>query len=333
MPETVEGDRVIVSGTSASCFFPRTEQETSFIREFDGRGPAGPFDLGGSVYGRRLQFIGPGECRGVVLGRGDLLLDASRPGERQRFLGSVSANGGIEVKVPPLPVRDTVSGDVRQASVIVRGDVVGDTVQLRNTVVVGNVHGSNVRLTNCVIFGAVVASEQLTVQASTLLYYHCRSVTFEGPCLMLHAMGESARPPVFAPWEDPSGEVFAADVRYYPPIRGQEGGDLGNRPWKRTDGATMSRLFPNADWVTVETVRHGDQAKPASRTALTIAGRALNLVALQLSTSQMVTMLKIGFEFDHYTPRAQREAIAKLKSLATEEEFWVFSSVLEPKES
>jgi len=333
MPETVEGDRIIVAGASKSCFFPRTEQETSFIREFDGRSPAGPFDLGGSVYGRQLRFNGPGECRGAVLGRGDLVIDVSRPGERQRFLSSVSANGGIEVKAPTLPIRETVSGDVRNASVIIRGDVVGDAVHLRNTVVVGNVHGSNVRLTNCVIFGAVVASERLTLQATTLLYYHCRTATFEGPCMMLHAMGESAGPPVFSPWEDPTGELFPADVRYYPPVRGQEGGDLCNRPWKRPEGATLSKLFPHADWVTVETMGHGPKGKPASRTALTIAGRALNLVALQISTSQMVAMLKLSFEFDHYTPRAQREAIAKIKALATEEEFWVFSSVLEPSEA
>ncbi len=332
MPETVEGDRIIVNGASDACFFPRLERETSYIREFDGRSSAGPFALTGSIYGRRLHFRGSGVCGGVVVGRGDLVLDVSKRGERQRFLGSISTNGGIEVLAPPLPIRETVSGNVRNASLLVRGDVVGDSVHLRNAVVVGNVHGTNVRLTNCVVFGAAVASEQLTIQSSAILYYHCRTLNFEGPCAMLHAMGESAVRPVFAPWEDPAGEIFMADVRYYPAVRSQEGGQLGNRPWERGEGSVLSRLVPQADWVTVDTGTASGAGRIASRTVLTIAGRALNLAALQIATSQIVTMLKTSFEFDHYAPADQREAIARIRSMATDEEFWVFSSLLAPLE-
>lgn len=333
MAETIEGDRIIVTGSSSACFFPRLEKETNFIREFDGRAASGPFQIRGSVYGRQLQFRGSGECYGVVVGRGDLLLDASRAGERQRMLGPITANGAVTMKAPQLRIQETCIGDVQKASVIVRGDVVGDQVSLSNAVVLGNVHGTNIRLTNCIVIGAAIASEQVTVQASTILYYHCRQITFEGPCMMLHAMGESAAPPVFAPYEDAQGQIMPCDVRYYPAVRTNEGKHLGNRSWERPEGARSSLLVPHADWVTVNTEsdRRGADGQPvrSRRTVLTIAGRALNLAALQIATSQLTSMLKICFEFDHYSPRAQREALDKIRAAATDEELWVFSTVLE----
>lgn len=336
MAETIEGDRIIVTGSSDACFFPRLERETNYIREFDGRSAKGPFAIRGSIYGRQLQFRGAGECRGVTVGRGDLMIDVSRPGEVQRFLGPITANGSLTVKSPGLPLQRTTIGDVRNASALIRGDVVGDHVSLSNTVIVGNVHATNIRLNNCIVFGAVIASEQVTLQASTVLYYHCRHMVFEGPCMMLHAMGESATPPVFAPYEDTVGGIFPCDVRYYPAVRTQEGKQLGNRIWERPKGATTSMLVPHADWIAVNTEAerkdHDGRQVQSMRTVLTIAGRALNLAALQLAASQLTSMLKICFEFDHYAPRAQRDALESIRANATEEEFWVFSSLLHPAE-
>jgi hypothetical protein len=336
MAETTEGDRIIVTGSSSSCFFPRLEKEVNYIREFDGRASTGPFLIRGSVYGREIQFRGSGDCFGVVVGRGDLLLDASRPGERQRMLGPITANGAVTMNSPPVALQETCIAEVKAASFIVRGDVVGDHVSLSNAVVLGNVHGTNVRLTNCIVFGAAVASEQVSVQASTILYYNCRHIAFEGPCMMLHAMGESAAPPVFAPFEDARGQIFPCDVRYYPATRTNESKSLGNRNWERPAGTRGSLLVPHADWITVNTetdrVGAGGQPTRSKRTVLTIAGRALNLAALQVATSQLTGMLKICFEFDHYSPRAQREALESIRASATEEELWVFSTVLQPLE-
>ena len=282
MSETLEGERYTVTGLSRACFFPRTEIETSFRREFDGRTPIGPYDLHGSVYGRALEFHGAGCCRGLVVSRGDLIIDVSRKGEIARFLGAVSASGAVVVKAPRVSVRDSLCGDIRRASVLVRGDVIGDQVDLSNTIVVGNVHGTNIRLTNCIVFGSAVATERVTLQASTVLYYHCREIQFSGPCMMLNGMGESASLPIFAPLEDSSGEIFLCDMRYYPVVRAQEGRSLANRPWDRPANADLSRLYPSADWITVATEPDGEHAERlgvGSRVFLTIAGRAQSLVA------------------------------------------------------
>lgn len=333
MPEIVEGDRLRVSGRSDACFFPRTERETNFVREFDGRASDGPFFLGSSVYGRSLRFIGSGECHGIVVGRGDLRIDVSQPGERQRFRGGIATNGSVDVVAPRAGVRGSLIGDVKRASLLVRGDVVGDNVHLRNSVIVGNVHGSNVFLSNCIVFGAAVASEQLTLSASACLYYHTRLLTFEGPCLMIQAMGDSAARPVFAPLEDEAGEIWPSEVLYYPMIRRDEGHPLGNRPWAPSKSAPGARLYPKADWVTVgtEVESHTADARPVAsdRTILSIAGRALNLGALQIGVEQMASLLKISFEFDHYSDQGRREAMARVRAVTTADEFWVFASLLE----
>jgi hypothetical protein len=336
VPETLEGERYTVTGTSRACFFPRTEAETNFCREFDGRTPAGPFDLHGSIYGRSLEFRGSGCCRGLVVSRGDLRIELSRKGEQARFLGTLSATGAVTVRVPHLPFRDGLCGDIRKASVLIRGDVVGDQVDLANAVIVGNVHATNVRLRGCVVFGSVVATEKITLEASTILYYHARSIQFAGPCMMLHAMGESASMPIFAALEDFGGEVLPCDMRYYPVVRSQERGGLSNRPWERPPDSNASRLYPWADWIGVATEAGGDAAEQlgiGSRTVLTIAGRALNLASLQLATSQLTGMLRISFEFDHYSPANQRASLDKIAAIATEDERWVFTSLLSPLES
>jgi hypothetical protein len=329
MPEQIEGDRIVVRGSSDACFFPRTERETSFIREFDGRSDAGPFLMGGSIYGRDLKFRGSGRCRGIVVGRGSLQIDAANPGESQMFCSPISATGSVSVQSPALSLRESLCGDVRRASVMIRGDVVGSSVDLWNTVVLGNVHGTDVRLTNSIVYGSVVASESAMVRASTLMYYHAARVTFEGPCMMLHAMGESSERPVFAPFEDVTGEIFPADVRYYPALRAN--GSLSNRCWEG-DLLPMSRLIPGADWVTVNTEleasAHSGVRALARRTILTIAGRVLNIAALRVSTDQMAALMKLAFEFDHYNPRARRDALAELRNLANHEEALVFLPLL-----
>jgi hypothetical protein len=333
LPEVVEGDRIRVTGRSDTCFFPRTERETNYSRDFDGRTSDGPFLLGSSVYGRSLRFTGPGECHGIVVGRGDVRIDVSRLGERQRFRGGLSTNGSIDVAAPRTGLRDSLVGDIRNASLLVRGDVVGDDIHLRNTIVVGNVQGSNVFLSSCVVFGAAVASEQLTLSASSCLYYHSRLLTFEGPCLMLQAMGDSAVRPSFVPLEDGEGEAWTSEVLYYPVIRRDEGHPLGNRPWAPSASARMAKLYPAADWVTVATEAEGrtPDAAPvtADRTILTIAGRALNLGALQIGVEQMAALLKISFEFDHYSDRGRREAMARVRAVTTDDEYWVFANALE----
>ncbi len=336
MPELLEGECFTVTGASRACFFPRTELETSYTREFDGRTPEGSYDLFGSVYGRSLRFLGSGCCRGLVVSRGDLIIDVSRSGEQTRFLGSLSANGAIVVKTPTAAMHQTLCADIKRASLLVRGDVVGDQIDLSNAIIVGNLHATNIRLTNCVVFGSVIATERILLHASSVLYYHSREIQFAGPCMMINAMGESASMPMFAPYEDAKGNIFPPDVRYYPVVRAQEGKSLTNRPWSREPSATASRLFPAADWIPVATESIGAKSGELGigiRTVLTIAGRALNLASLQLATGQLTSMLRIAFEFDHYSPKHQREALERIAAISTEDERWVFSSLLCPLEA
>jgi hypothetical protein len=324
MPESREGDRVRFSGRSEAGFFPTTEQAIALSREFDGRRE--PFEVGGAVYGRSLFFIGSGLVEGIVCAREDVVLDARPGSERLVFRGGIVSRSAVVCAGLPTAIRDGVCGDVRNAIAIIRGDVVAPQVLLRNVVIVGNVHATSVRLENSVVVGAIVAKDQVTASASVLLQYHARAATFEGPCMFIHASGESLQRPVFAPYEDGAGEILPFDGRFYPALRGDASGRIANRPWDRAahDG---SRLFETIDWIDVP-VRFGEDADDhaagsASSTVLTIASRAMNLLVLKRHIERIAAWIRICFEFDHYGSAARREAVAQLRASCTPDELWI----------
>ena len=317
MTTRIDGDQVFVTGTVRASIFPKVESETAYAIEFDGRGEAGggAFDIQGSIYGRQLRFRGSGIGRSCVVGRGELVLDL-RAGGVQRFLGGLTANGNIEVLSDPTALRDSLVADIERTRVLVRGDVVGEVVYLRDTVVFGNIQAKRVVLERCIVVGAVVAREDLIIRASTVLYYHASRISFEGPCMCLHAMGESVERPVFSAMEDAGGTVYEPSVLYYPVIRRRAETSLSNRPWQSVPpGTATGRLHPPSDWVRVG-IEQPDPAavlrnrpdepktKRSERWVLSIAGRAMNFGMLSLDIQTVGRMLQTAFEFDHYIDEA-----------------------------
>lgn len=338
MPEVVVGDRIVVSGYSPGSHFPRTEAMIPYLWEAWATKDHGPYAIAGSVYGRQLRFTGPGAVSGTVLGRGDVTLNAGGKG-LQRFLSGVAANGNIGTEPSKSGLRDSLVGDIRRASYVIRGDVLANNILLENAIVFGNVHGLNVTLQHCVVVGAAVAKEQLRLVGSTVLYYHCRDVQFEGPCALMHAMGESVSRPRFLPYEDAVGEVWSDDVRYYPMLRAEGDRALSNRPWSvgqaQYDGA---KLYPEHDWVAmpVSEVHHRPvQGKmqavevPSERYVLSLGRRMLNLQALGATLTDIYTLLKSGLEFGHYAPAVQHRTYELWRSLATPDELWILQQATE----
>lgn len=336
MTTRIDGDRVFVTGVVRASIFPKVEAETAYTIECDGSADAGSgsFDIHGSIYGRQLRFRGPGTSRSCVVGRGELVLDL-RGGGVQRFLGGLSASGNIEVLVAPTALRDSVAGDIARARLLVRGDVVGEVVFLRDAVVFGNIQGRRVVLERCIVVGAVVAREDLVIRGSTVLYYHASRVSFEGPCMCLHAMGESIERPVFGALEDVDGTVYESSVLYYPVIRRRADSALSNRPWHGTQpGVATGRLHPPSDWVRVgieqpdpaaELRNRPDEPKirRSDRWVLSIAGRAMNFGILSLDIQAVGRMLQTAFEYDHYVAEAKAEARRWIESHCTRDEQWL----------
>lgn len=311
MGEQVQGDRVVVSGASAGSHFPRLQAEMEFNWEANGLGADGPFDIQGSVYGKSLRFHGPGTVRGTVLGRGDVTLETGT-GQCQRFLAGLATSGNLVSTEWSAALRETTVGDVRRARCVVRGDVMAENVVLDGAVVFGNIEGTRVRLSHTLVLGSVVARESLTVRASTVFAYNAGTVSFEGPCSLVHAMGESRNLPVMAPYQDLSGALVEASVELYPLVRGK--GSLFNRAVEPTPEAHLSL---DTDWVRV-TRQDGQGAY-----VLSIMGRALNLRAYGKAIEEIYTLLRTALEYGHYSPRDQARTRERWAGIATEEELWV----------
>lgn len=308
MSERQDGDRIIVTGYSAGCHFPRTQAMSQFRFEADGLSPEGPFAIEGSIYGRDLRFRGPGAVNGPVLGRGDIAMQ-NQSDKPQRFLGGLHANGNIVCQSRAVPLEQSLSGDIKQARFVIVGDVIGEHVLLEDTLVFGSVRGRSVRLKSCIVFGYVVASERAVISASTVLAFDARELRLEGPCLFLHALGACDAAPELADFVDGSGKSWPVDLRYYPALRG-DGGGLSNRPWAPpTSGHASARLVA-ADFVRVDAEKvlreHQGAAvveRPVAvqRYVFTVAGRALNFARLVEPLQRLTWMLKTALEFSHYS--------------------------------
>ena len=329
MPERRDGNRVVVTGYSGGSHFPRTEADTIYEFEADGTSSDGPFRIAGSVYGRNIRFRGPGVVKGTVLGRGDITLHNHSTGT-QRFLSGLSVNGNLVAEGRGAGLQDSLVGGLDNADYVFRGDVLGEGISLENAVVLGNVDGTNVTLVNCLVLGAAIAKENLTVRSSTVLCYNSINVTFEGPCTMVHAMGESATAPVEAPYQDGAGAIWDPDIRYYPAFHGRGNIGLMNQPWAEPGAAFQgAKLFLDTDWVKIQVEKRQETDGPTSassqirheeRYVLSISGRALNFNSLEQQIKGLYLMLSTGLEFDHYHPDTRSEVVESWESVCTAEE-------------
>jgi len=304
MTERIDGDRVIVSGVSQGAHFPRTREHMMYRWSADGRGPEGPFQISGPVFGRSLQFLGPGAVGGPVCGAGDVHLQNHTDG-MQRFLGGISATGSVKVASRGGDLQETLVGDLQSADVVLRGEVIADQVWLENTIVFGNVHARRITVIGCVVFGALVADEVLSVVASSVLHYHAPSVRFGGPCMMLNAMGESTKRPMLGHWRDGAGTVHHGEICLYPACRDSDEAPLTRRPWE-IDDPERGRLYLEHDWVTVP-AQVGDDGAEQSLVVLSIGGRALDFRSLRESLGAIRLMLRTGLEYEHYNPATRAE--------------------------
>ena len=336
MTERVDGDRITITGYSGGSHFPREQKQMNYNWEADGTSSEGPFQIDGSVYGRSMRFIGEGTVTGSILGRGDVRLENHTDG-KQRFMSGLSVNGNLVAKSRGAALQESLAGDLNKADYVLRGDVLATNVVLENAIIFGNIEANRIHVTSCIVFGALIAKEKLTVTASTLLYYHAPEVVFEGPCMMVNAMGESNEPPVFATYEDGGGSLWDADLRFYPAVRPERGTEMiMNRPWTHPAGRyDAAKLYPETDWVRVDVapIESDDpNAATEERHVLTISGRALNFKELEEHLDDIFSLLKSGLEFEHYHPNTQQEVRRIWDEICTDEEKLIMNTVNAPFE-
>ena len=309
MPERKDGDKTIVTGYSGGSHFPRTEAETELFWEADGTSKDGPFTIEGSIYGRLLKFIGPGEVGGVVVGRGDITLK-NHGDKLQRFLRGMTAQGSITVASNPRKLENTLMGGLNNTRYVIRGDITAnDKIILEDTIVFGSVRAKKIELRQCIVIGTLGDSntESIDIMASSILHYHAKEVTFRGPCTFLDATGVSLYKPICQPHH--IGQTkYPSDLRYYPVFRNKTAFTLGNQNW--TEQSTwskeyiQSKITPKSDFKQLNSkaspVAHS-KARDSSFYALSLGGRILDFRPVEQSIKVFRKMLQEGLEFEHYT--------------------------------
>jgi len=322
-----EGSNIVVDGSIAGSLFPKNEKDIIFPVLIDGSKSAEPILIEGSVYGRSIEVRGGVTVDGPVVSRGDAKLLPSN--KRIRLNGGITVNGVLNGASAFKNNEISLTQDIENASIIIRGDIaVNQSLYLSNTIVFGSIKAINCKLENCIVLGTLMIEEQLTVSMSSIGGYSARGVTFEGSCLLIHALGESLTKPVFSPYEAIDGEIIDCDVRYYPAMR--ENSRLVNLVHVNQPYPVYSKLDPFSDWVEVHahpSAIGGDIEGAGTKVVLSIGGRIGDFSQIQDSLNALTNMLKCGFEYDHLSPHVKQKvkeaALAKLNL----DESWILNQV------
>ena len=322
-----EGSNIVVDGSIAGSLFPKNEKDIVFPVLIDGTKSSEPILIEGSVYGRSIEIRGGVTIEGPVVSRGDSKLSPSS--KRIRLNGGITVNGILNGSSAFKNNEMNLTQDVENASIIIRGDIaVNQSLYLSNTIVFGSIKAINCKLENCIVLGTLMIEEQLTVSMSSIGGYSARGITFEGSCLLIHALGESMAKPIFSPYEAIDGEIINCDVRYYPAMR--ENSRLVNLVHAGQAYPQYSRLDPFSDWVEVHahpSAINSDVDGTGIKVVLSIGGRIGDFSQIQESLNALTNMLKCGFEYDHLSQhvkhKVKEDALAKLN----QDESWILNQV------
>jgi hypothetical protein len=288
-----------------------------------------PAQIDGALYGRSIELRGNVKVSGPIVARGDTRLD---PKSGQILLCSgLTVNGSLNCVADQGEKPRSILDDIKNAGVIVKGDIsVNQNISLKNAIVFGSIRAVNCSLENTLVLGTCIVEESLKISMSSIGGYAVRDVTFEGSCLMLHALGESHTQPLFVPYETPSGGLVDSDIRYYPAVRGtasimnrSQGNDAVN--------AEYSKLFPAIDWASIEATANPalDEVRegPLKKWVLSIGGRIGDISIIFQAITAIAQMLKCGFEFEHYHPAKRTQHLKKALIGLTDEEQWILQTV------
>ena len=322
-----EGSNIVVDGSIAGSLFPKNEKDIIFPVLIDGTKSAEPILIEGSVYGRSIEIRGGVTVDGPVVSRGDAKLSPSS--KRIRLNGGITVNGILNGSSAFKNNETSLIQGVENASIIIRGDIaVNQSLYLSNAIVFGSIKAINCKLENCIVLGTLMIEEQLTVSMSSIGGYSARGVTFEGNCLLIHALGESLTKPIFSPYEAIGGEIIDCDLRYYPAMR--ENSRLVNLLHTGQSYPQYSKLDPYSDWVEVHahpSAIEGDADGSGIKVVLSIGGRIGDFSQIQESLNALTNMLKCGFECDHLSShvkqKVKEDALAKLN----QDESWILNQV------
>jgi hypothetical protein len=310
------GDRLVLTSSVEGNVFPKSERETLFPLTI--KTESGPVVIDGSLYARSLD-IGDGEIviHGPIATRGDVTVS---PGEGTfRALAGITTLSGVIIGEKLLSRRQLVDG-LNECRSIIKGDIVSNqSVLLSNTVVFGSINAVNCTIINSIVLGTIHCQDQLSIEMSSAGGYLCNSIVFRGLCTLFNALGESMDKPQFLPYEDVDGELVKCSVHLYPALRSEVGMRVAR---EQVSDASLSLLYPDVDWlaVTADPGPLSSEALPSERWVLSIGGRIADFTKINEAAQSLSEMIRVGFEFNHYSPETRNEQLQEvLKNLTPSE--------------
>lgn len=322
-----QGSNIVVNASVAGSVFPTSEKDAVFPVLVDGS--QNPVRIEGALYGRSVELRGQVCIHGPVVARGDLKIN--HRGHRIELFSGLTVNGSLNCHVDEQAGLSGAFDSVKSASLIIKGDIaVNQNISLKNAIVFGSIRAVNCTLENTLVLGTCITEESLTLRMSSVGGYAARDVSFEGSCLMIHALGESLNRPRMMPFETAQGQIIASDIRYYPAIR-EQGHlfNLAHRP--EIAYPVYSSLNEVSDWVesaaTPNAALEEWHAESMQKWVLSIGGRIGDISLISTAIDAITRMLKCGFEYEHYHPQKRGQTKAAVMQSLTTEEAWTLDVV------
>ena len=296
-------DRLVLEGSIVGNVFPKTEKEILLPLSIKPEEQA--IEVKGSIYARSIEVDGGDAIvYGPIASQGDVRVH-SGSGKFQAQAGITTLSGFI---IGEKSASDTqLVKDCSNCRALIKGDIMSNqSVVINDSLIFGSIKAVNCTLINSVVLGTIHCKENLSIEMSSIGGYFSQSVNFKGICTMFNALGESTERPMFLPYEDVTGQIFSSSIHFYPALRAHSG--LRTSPDVASQHS-MSLLYPEVDWINVRTT---SDDLPTKSWVLSLGGRIADFRKLNDSTESFSELLRIGFEFSHYTPEAKHQEIEKI---------------------
>jgi len=325
MSITEIADRLILEGSIEGNIFPKSEREVLFpltIKPGDQS-----LEVAGSVYARSIDVEdGQAIVHGPIASRGDIMIHGNS--------GCFKAKAGITtlsglVIGEKAASEDQLVNDCSQCRALVKGDIVSNqSVVINNSVIFGSIKAVNCTVTNSIVLGTVNCEDHLTVQMSSVGGYMSREVNFEGICTLYNALGESQDRPIFLPYEDMNGNIIGSSMHLYSALRNKCGMRITEKDAQQNP---LSKLFTDVDWICINAQNTDHDSNDnlelyEEAYVLSIGGRIADYSKLSDATDALSEMLRVGFEFGHYSPETKRKQLEKIIPRLTNSEKAIFQS-------
>ena len=317
-------DRLILEESISGNIFPKTEREILFPLTI--KPQLGTLQIEGSIYARSIEVeAGHVIVHGPIASQGDIVIK-THDGFFQAQAGLTTLAGLVIGE--KTPTRDQLVDGCVECRALIKGDIISNqSIVLNNSIVFGSIKAVNCTLINSIVLGTIHCEDQLNVQMSSLGGYMCREATFLGICMLFNALGESINRPLFLPYEDVTGEVITPSIHLYPALRESCGMRITSEVAK---DHPESLLYPDVDWIEIEARSHDPQLRdetPKPFWVLSIGGRIADYSKISNSVESLSEMLRVGFEFNHYSPETKHKQLDEVSERLTKSELSILKSV------